>query len=189
MEPKYYLDFPHKYDVELLNELPVESDFLCYPGAIEAGCLEGLIVQITPHEQNPWVGVFAFGYPDEEYAECNGVYSCPNPNSLCVVSDGDAFIVDTQSPKQWTIVRCTPVLSVKSLVEHGLLLFIDFSSIWAWGSDGLQWYANVAHDGLAVEGVNEVFVYGRAFGPVPGKENVYFQVELKTGKVTGGNCV
>jgi len=187
-----YLSFPHEYSAELLPGLPSganQHDIFYYPGATESGRLEGVVVKVSPKSQAPWIGVFAFGYPENEYSESNGIYSCPNPHALCVVSDGDAFVVDTNAPKNWTIVRCTPVLTVKSLVEHQLLLFIDFSSIWAWGTDGLKWYANVAHDGLEVEGVNESSVYGRAFGPVPGKESVYFEVELKSGKVTGGNCI
>lgn len=193
MQPNIQLDFPHDYSVNLLDRLPNDTtgkSILYYPGAAESGGDEGLIVEVLPKgKPDAWVGVFAFGYPEDEYSECNGVYSCPDPNSVCVVADGDAFIVAANAPKHWTIVRCTPVLAVKSLVEHGLLLFADFSSIWAWSSLGLSWYANVAHDGLEIEGVDKSAVFGRAFGPVPGKEDVQFQVELRTGKVTGGNCI
>lgn len=193
MHPHTQLDFPHNYSVNLLNQVPDESTgkpILYYPGAAESGANEGIIVEVAPQSNsNGWIGVFAFGYPEDEYSECNGIYSCPDRNSICVVADGDAFIVDATAPKNWTIVRCTPVLAVKSLVEHELLLFADFSSIWAWSSQGLSWYANVAHDGLKIEGVSGSAVYGRAFGPVPGKEDVQFQVELRTGKVSGGNCI
>lgn len=193
MHPHIQLEFPHDYSVNLLSQVPDDTSakrIFYYPGAAESGTNEGLIVEVAAlGKPDSWVGVFAFGYPEDEYSECNGIYSCPDRKSICVVADGDAFVVETSTPKNWTIVRCTPVLAVKSLLEHELLLFADFSSIWAWSSLGLSWYANVAHDGLKIEGVDEAFVFGRAFGPVPGKEDVQFQVELRTGKVTGGNCI
>jgi hypothetical protein len=184
--------FPCDYGVELLSELPGNTsghNVLYYPGAVESGGNDGIMVKVSPADGQSWIGIFAFGFPEDEYSEANGIYSCPNRHSLCVVADGDAFIVDTKSPKQWTIVHCTPVLQVHSMLEHGLLLFQDFSTICAWSSDGHFWSANVAHDGIKIEGSNETSVFGRALGPVPGKENVPFEIDLKTGKVTGGNSI
>jgi hypothetical protein len=187
------LSFPHNYTANILPQLPDHHQdgekILYYPGASKSGGDAGLIVTVDPKTGHPWTGVFTFGFPEDEYSEANGIYSCPNPLSICVVSDGDAYIVDTQAPENWTVVQCTPVLAVTPLTEHGLLLVIDFSTICAWGRAGQSWCANVAHDGIKIEGVRESCVYGRALGPVPGKENVYFEVDLQTGKVAGGNCI
>ena len=82
------------------------------------------------------------------------------------------------------IETCEPVVAVKELVEHKLLLLLTPWAITAVGADGVQWTT----DRIAIEGIyiSEVS-NGKIIGVSDPEDDARdFVVELSTGRLTGG---
>ncbi len=62
-----------------------------------------------------------------------GVFACPNPQEMCAVAGGYAYVIDTAKPEHCTHISLKPVVEVRPLATHELLLFVGFHSIVAWG--------------------------------------------------------
>jgi hypothetical protein len=105
---------------------------------------------------------------------------------MCAVAGGYAYVVHTDAPERCVQIPLRPVVEVRELVEHGLLVCVGFQSIVAWGREGLAW--ETAR--LSWEGVRLTRVEGgelRGFGwDLQTDREVEFAVDLRTGKHTGG---
>src|SRR5882762_4507899 len=156
------LVFPARYRVEELDVLPSgigELDRFWFPGASRDGGRDGLLVEVTPSEGKPWLGTFAFGYDSPR--AITAIYSCPNENSLCVISAGLGCIVNVRNPSDWEEVRALPVLDVRAVIERKLLLFSDFTKLSAYGPQGWAWTtARLASDDLRITEVGSEYVRG-----------------------------
>jgi hypothetical protein len=147
---------------------------------------ESIKFLVTPRYAKPWVGVVASG----PYVSCHdstGVHPCPNPRLLCVVAGGQAFVIDSEIPANWSVVPSTPVLEVKALLQHQILLFSDFSRVTALGPEGIAWTTRpLAFKGLRITKADEHTIYGTTLdlnGPVP---LVPFEIDVKNGRCRGG---
>ena len=136
-----------------------------------------------------------------------GIWSCPNPNWLCAVSGGYAYLIDVVHPENFTMLRYRPVLNVlcylpdfldnlpdnlhkmrdeMSVLRNGLLLFAGHHSILAWGRDGEAWES----DRLSSEGITNLRIESRTEGTILHGEGwdlmtdktLPFALELETGK-------
>lgn len=183
------ISFQHQYGIKILSNMPDKSQRYVtyyYPQPTEANSSNDFVFLVTPRYAKPWVGVVSRG----PYVSCHescGFYACPNPRLICIVSGGQAFIIDSEIPCNWSAVPCTPVLDVKVLVDHQLLVFSDFSRITALGKDGIAWTTRpLAFKGLRITHSDKQFVYGTTLdlnGPVP---LVPFQIDATTGRSKGG---
>jgi hypothetical protein len=179
------LTFPHAYEVEELRELPGgPSERLLYlPSGSRDGGHDGICLRITPRIGNPWIGVFAFGSPGDDGTE-SGVYSCPNGESLCVVSGRyTGYVVRAEDPTECDVLALSPVGGVRPVIEANLLLFWDFIAIAAWGSVGLAWQTErICWDDLQVEEITSGLIKGSGWDPVT-SGRMSFEVDLNTGKI------
>jgi hypothetical protein len=183
------LSFQHQYEIQILDSVPDESQHhvnYFYPQATPTNRPDAVKFLVTPQFAKPWVGVVSPG----PYVSChvsNGIYSCPHPRLLCVVSGGQAIIIDSEIPCNWSAVPCTPVLDVKVLVPLQLIVFSDFSRVTAWGRDGLAWTTRpLAFKGLRITHADKNYVYGTTLdlnGPIP---LVPFKIYAETGRTQGG---
>lgn len=186
---KIDLSFAHDYEIKLLKgaiydtrgPLDAPGNFISWYGtAQKTGFL------LTPTEGEPWIGVVASG-PFPTLAPSNAVFSCPNPRQFCIVLNGQALIIDSDRPGKSVAVPCAPILDVKILLENELLLLSDYTGVVAWGRNGLAWRTcPVAFNGVEILYSDENYIYGSTLdedGPNP---YAPFQIEVKTGRTTGG---
>ena len=105
---------------------------------------------------------------------------------LCAVAGGYAYVIDTAAPERSTHIPLKPVAEVVMLVEQGLLVFVGFHAIVAWGREGLAWQtARLSWEGIRVTGVEGGELPGFGWNLMTDKE-VEFSVDLRTGAHTGG---
>jgi len=115
-----------------------------------------------------------------------GVFACPNPDELCAVAGGYAYIIDTTQPERSTHLGIRPVVEVRVLPEQGLLLFVGFHQIAAWSPNGLAWQTDrLSWEGLRLGDVEDGRLYGFGWN-LPTDQEIAFSVDLKTGTHTGG---
>jgi hypothetical protein len=73
-----------------------------------------------------------------------------------------------------------------TLATHGLLVFVGFHALVAWGADGLAWQtARLSWEGIRVAGVEGDALRGFGWDMRTDRE-VEFSVDLRTGAHTGG---
>jgi hypothetical protein len=189
MTPHFKLDFtfPHNYEVKLLSAAPpvhpVEKVHH-YPVELEEGDRTGAYVRVVPRRGSPWSGFFALGFDSPQVV--NAVCSCPDPDSLCAVVGGYAYVVKAADPALWFRVEQRPVVDLRALERQGLLLFTGFTSISALGRGGLQWTTGrLSWEGVSITGIADDKLTGLGWDAMSDKE-VVFEVNLLTGKHAGG---
>jgi hypothetical protein len=199
--------FPHNWTAEILPNRPMILPRLhyVYPGVaeeVERGALE---VLVQPAGGQPFLATCALGFRDP--AAPTGVWSCPDPDWLCAVSGGYAYLIDSSNPERFTMLRYRPVLNVlhyssnltdkspdqfdevreqQRILFDKLLLFVGHHSILAWGSDGEAWES----DRLSWEGITNLRIEARIEGAILHGEgwdlrtdkDLPFALDLNTGK-------
>jgi hypothetical protein len=126
-------------------EVPGEED------ALARGALELLI---TPKEGERFLATCALGFAGASVP--SGVWSCPDPDWLCAVAGGYAYLIDTRAPENWEQVEYRPVMEVRALVEQELLLFAGFHKLVAYGAEGKRWKTQrLTSEGLRLGAVRE----------------------------------
>jgi hypothetical protein len=199
--------FSHNWTAEILTQRPMilPSRHYTYPATVEEverGALEILIQPIlippalpssvAPDKAmkplaQPFLATCALGFRDA--AAPTGLWSCPDPNWICAVSGGYAYLIDVENPERFTFLRYRPVLEIlpysvdlpKS--EHDrLLLFIGHHSILAWGKDGEAWES----DRLSSEGITNLHINGKTLRgegwDLMTDKDLPFALDLETGK-------
>lgn len=172
------------YRVEVVHDLPgaeVPLETIYYPDASREGGKDGLLVKISPCDASAWLGVFAFGS-----VGFTGVLSCPDPWTVCVVSRGDGYFVQTNRPDEWSRVACYPITDVRPVSDVGILVFANYTGLVAYGADGLRWRTSrLSYDGLKLGEISGECLRGLAWDAPSGTE-VEFVVNLRTGSHIGG---
>jgi len=182
---KTVLEFPHNYEVEVGIDWPSGGERIVrYQHKNSGSGQDGILARIFPADAEPWYALFKFGCPGG-YTESNGAYSTPDPLMLCVVANGDACVVHTADPSNWTFVPSRPVVDVRPAIATQLLLFADFTDIVAFGSNGLSWTTeDLATDCFSIESIEGNVLRGRTDACTC--HGIYeFTVDLATGKHTG----
>ncbi len=187
--PTVDLIFPHNYSVEILAEAP-KSDLVSLgaPARMripESGeDVDALHVKVTPADASPWLGSFAHGFESEGVS--NGVWAWPDGESLAVVSAGYGYVVKAHDPKSWVRLQPMPITDVRISPEHQLIIFADFTNIYAysaaktvWKSDRLSW------DGVTITQVATNHIFGLGWDAMSDNE-IEFVIDMRTGQHTGG---
>jgi len=174
--------FSRTYEAEFIREQPALPAALWHydkPGG--KGGREGRIVRVKPRGGDPWIGVFASG----RAGGTDRLLSCPSPDWLCVVSGNRAYLVDTQDPDRWELVKGGwPVVQVIPAKEAKLLLFAGDTDIEAWGPNGIAWRsARLSLDGLRNLAVKGMMLQGEGWNPDVWEE---FTLDLGSGRHDGG---
>ena len=193
--------FPHDWRAEVLARPPLIAPArqFTYPrqiaGEEDALARGALLLQVNPAGAGETGGTFlatcALGFTDPSMP--TGIYACPNPRELCAVAGGYAYIIDTAAPERSTHISLKPVAEVLVLATHGLLIFVGFHAMAAWGREGLAWQTGrLSWEGIRIVGVGvRADTNGTAalhgFGwNMPSDKEVEFAVDLRSGAHTGG---
>jgi hypothetical protein len=204
--------FPHNWTADILPTRPMilPSRHYVYPAVVEEverGALEVLIQPRLPGAL-PFLATCALGFRDP--ATPTGIWSCPDPDWLCAVSGGYAYLIDVIHPENFTMLRYRPVLDVQCYLSNeyyyssdkdyslsaedcnssdtdcnssnGLLLFVGHHSILAWGCDGEAWES----DRLSWEGLTNLRIEGKTLlgegWDLMTDRDLPFALDLDTGK-------
>ena len=180
--------FQSEWTAEVLAGAPMiaPARSFVYPHAVEgeedAMGRGALYLMVKPAVGGSFLATCALGFKDR--AMPTGVFACPNPREMCAVAGGYAYIIDTSAPEWCEFLKMRPVGEVRS--AEGLLLFVGFHTILAWGRDGVAWEtAKLSWEGVRVSAIDEGFVRGIGWDVKTDKE-VEFEVDLKTGAHVGG---
>ena len=112
-----------------------------------------LALLISPTDAPEWIGRFAIWY--NVPPAINGVYSTPDPDRICVVGAGQAYIIDVRKPNNFARVRCFPINSVAQSPATSRLVFADFTDLEAWDANDMVWESGrVALDELEIIGTS-----------------------------------
>ena len=205
--PVLDLNFPHRWQAEILSARPLilPPRHFIYPREaeeVERGALEIMIrprvretqpgapgPDLETEESNTpratklpapeFLATCALGFRDP--AVPTGLWSTPNPDELCAVSGGYAYLIDTTAPERFTMLPYRPVLEVRSLPPHGLLLFVGHHAILAWGPHGEAWQSEkLSDEGLTIVRVENGVLHGTGWRMITDGE-IPFALNLATG--------
>jgi hypothetical protein len=177
--------FPHSYEVEELREWPGTGSFsvpvIYFPPPKTRPDHDGLWLKLKAKSGKTWIGVFKFGYKSPP--AFSRVLSSPDPERVCVVSDGAAYIVNSEEPDVWEQVPVFPVLDVRPLLEQEWLLFSDFIRLATYGSRKPGWRSSrVCWDFLKIADVTSNTIEGTGYDPTNSvTHESRFAVDLRTG--------
>ena len=184
------LEFPHNWSVEILKAPPLIAPArqFIYPqqiaGEEDALARGALQLMVRPASGGTFLATCALGFTDP--AMPTGVFACPNAVQMCAVAGGYAYVIDTAQPEHSTHIALKPVVEVKSLVAQGLLLFVGFHSMVAWGRNGLAWEsARLSWEGVRIISIDGDVLHGMGWNLLTDRE-VAFSIDLLTGQHQGG---
>jgi len=184
---RFDFTFPRNYEVRVLEAAPpvhpIEKLYH-FPAELEEGDRSGAYLRVTPQSGPAWAGFFVLGFDSDQVV--SEVCSTPDPDSFCAVVGGYAYLVRAADPTHWRRVEQSPVVDLRVLSQHGLLLFAGFTSITAVGSSGIAWTTErLTWEGLTIVDIEGEKLLGHGWDAIADKE-APFEVDLKTGKHTGG---
>lgn len=183
-------EFSQTWSVEILKTPPLiaPARHFVYPqqiaGEEDTLARGALQLMVRPASGGMFLATCALGFTDPGMP--TGVFACPNPNEMCAVAGGYAYVIDTAKPKHCTHIALKPVVEVRPLMAQNLLLFVGFHSIVAWGQDGLAWEsARLSWEGVRITGIDGDVLHGFGWNLLSDRE-VAFTLDLLTGQHKGG---
>lgn len=149
--------------------------------ALARGALQ---LMVRPAGGGAYLLTCALGFKDPSMP--TGVFACPRVGEICAVAGGYGYLAPAARPEECTLLAMKPVVRVVPVVAAGLLLFVGFQTILAWGVDGLAWETGrLSWEGVRVTSFADAEVRGFGWDLMTDKE-VEFVVDLRTGEHTGG---
>ena len=175
--------FPHRWQAEVLPARPfiLPARHFVYPRQVEEIERRALEVLVRPEAQGtePFLATCALGFGDP--AVPTGIWSAPNPEEICAVSGGYAYLIDTTAPQRFTMIPYRPVMEIFPVPAEGLLLFIGHHSILAWGREGKAWESEkLTSEGVKISIIEGGVVRGLGWNMMTDKETP-FALDLYTG--------
>jgi hypothetical protein len=182
--------FSRTWSAEILQAAPLIAPTRQYvwpmriAGEEDALARGALQLMVRPAGGGQYLVTCALGFRDPSMP--TGVFACPDPDQICAVAGGYAYVAHAGSPEKCVQVGMKPVVEVRPAVSAGLLLFVGFHTIQARGKDGMVWETGrLSWEGVRVTAVTEDEAVG--FGwDLRGDVEVEFRVDLRTGSHVGG---
>ncbi|HMF64965.1 MAG TPA: hypothetical protein VK608_12820 [Edaphobacter sp.] len=182
--------FPRTWTAEVLKTPPLIAPVrqFMYPrqiaGEEDALARGAFLLMVRPATGGSFLATCALGFTDPSVP--TGLFSCPNPDELCAVAGGYAYIFDSLQPERSTHIPLKPVVEVRSIASHNLLVFAGFHALYAWGPSGEAWQTQrLSWEGIRITGVAGDTLSGMGWNLLTDKE-VPFTVDLLTGRHEGG---
>ncbi len=149
--------------------------------ALARGALQ---VLVHPAAGGMFLATCALGF--KSAAMPTGVFACPDPEMLCAVAGGYAYVIDTAHPERSTLLSVKPVVEVMALPSPGLLVFAGFHGLLAWGVNGVAWEsARLSWEGIRLGNVEGNTLRGFGWN-LQSDKDVAFAINLRDGTHTGG---
>jgi hypothetical protein len=181
----------HGWSVEVLDRPPLIAPArqFTYPFAIageeDAMARGALHLMVRPGVRQPvFLATCALGFRDPSVP--TGVWACPNPEEMCALAGGYAYLIRPGEPGRCVLLDMKPVTGVMSVPGSDVLLFAGFQTILAWGVGGVRWTTGrLSWDGVRMERVVDGMLFGFGWDMMADRE-VGFEVDLATGVHVGG---
>jgi hypothetical protein len=149
------------------------------PSHLGTGGVDPSIPSISPPQE--FLATCALGFRDPVVP--TGLWSTPNPDELCAVSGGYAYLINTTAPERFTMIEYRPVLKILPAPAVGLLLFVGHHSILAWGANGKAWQSEkLSDEGVTLEDLDGPILRGLGWNMRTDKETP-FALDLQTGRL------
>jgi hypothetical protein len=184
------IQFSHNWSTEVLKSPPLIAPArqFIYPqqiaGEEDAMARGALQLMIHPANGGTFLATCALGFTNP--AMPTGVLACPNPDQMCAIAGGYAYVIDTMQPEHSTHIALKPVVEVQALIAQELLLFVGFHAIVAWGRSGLAWEsARLSWEGVRITGIEGNMLRGTGWNLMTDQE-APFSLDLHTGQHQGG---
>lgn len=180
------LSLPHSYEIEEIGDFPGTGRFrdpiFYFPRPDEGKESGGLWLRVKAGNGKSWIGVFAFGYSSPP-GFCRVVNSL-DPNRLCVIANGAAYVVKADEPEVWDKVPVSPVLDVRLVPEKGLIVFSDFIRLTAYRGGTPVWRSpRVCWDALKIIRITGEAIEGVGYDPTNSiTHELPFSIDLETGR-------
>jgi hypothetical protein len=179
------LALPHAFEVRIQTGMGglIALNQHYFPEKFEEGEADYFRLVVRPEGASEWTGVFYAGY--EPGNVVSGVFATADPEQLCVLSRGRAYLVKVSHPREFRVVQeCLPVVWAARFED--LLLLADFTHVVAVGREGLVWESSrLTWDGLTDLELQGAMLKGKGWDAIQDKEHP-FELDLRTGKHTGG---
>ena len=178
--------FPAEWTVEVLTTRPLilPRRHFVYPADVEEVERGALELMVRPAAADSFLATCALGFASP--AVPTGVWSCPHSAMLCAMAGGYGYMIDTRAPEQGQQLEYRPVVEVRAIPEAGLILFVSFHSIEAWGSAGRLWQTpRLSWEGVRLGEASATELRGWGWDMRTDRE-LEFVVDLGTGRHTGG---
>src|ERR1700722_9410719 len=177
-------EFSKTWSVDRLKTAPLIAPArqFTYPqqiaGEEDALARGALQLLVRPATGGTFLATCALGFTNPTMT--TGVFACPNPQQMCAVAGGYAYVVDTAQPE------CCTHIELKPVVEVGLLVFVGFHAIVAWGRQGLAWEsARLSWEGVRITSIEGDVLHGVGWNLLTDRE-AGFSLDLLTGLHQGG---
>lgn len=181
-EPDVDFTFPHTYQAQERFELPgsgeSEIPAIYIPRPLNRGEHAGVWLRVCASNGRAWTGVFAYGL-----GGITRIMSSPDPDSVIVISKGAAYLTRADDPDNVKQLPIHPVTDVRVITEYGLVIFANFSRLFAYGAHGLRWESShLCTDFLKILRVDGGAIAGSGYDPGGPTETIDFAVDLQTGE-------
>ncbi|MBS1813547.1 MAG: hypothetical protein JSS87_01595 [Acidobacteria bacterium] len=158
------------------------------PGEEDAMARGAMYLDVKPQTGGSFLAMCAIGFASGTVA--SGVFATPNPDELCAIAGGYAYLIDTLNPTRSTQIELRPVVQILSAPEAlggtGALIFLGFHHAVIRGAGNVLWET----PRLSWEGITHPRIEGdtlRGFGwEMMTDKEVPFAVHLDRREVTGG---
>lgn len=167
------------YAVTILVGLPPYGPrAISFPAKFGAIGREGTVVEFQS-DTGTWVGNFAPGYGDLQYAAVH-----PNGVDALVIAGGELWHVDGLSRAAAQLMSgLTAMFAVR---DPAGWIFSSDLALARYAADGIRWHTRrISWDGFGQLSVDRDAVTGFAW-PAIDEDWYPFSVDVRTGKVTGG---
>lgn len=182
--PQVDFSFGGSWQAEILSSRPVilPARHFVYPQQVEEVERGALEVMVRPDAPSaPFLATCALGFRD--LVVPSGIWSAPNPQEICAVSGGYAYIIDTTAPERFTMLPYRPVLKVIPAPAAGLLLFVGHRAIFAWSAQGEAWQSpKLSDEGVTILALDGDILRGTGWNMMTDKETP-FTLDLKSGQL------
>jgi hypothetical protein len=174
-------EFDHDYEWEIIPYIPLGRKYFTYPCGVPEQSI-GLVIEFIPRNEKTWIGNFS----NSGFELTQEVLATPNEDWVCINTNGAVYFVNTLIPTEYIEAPITPVIEITQSSVSGLLLLIGFTEIAVFDKDGLKWVSEVSADGIKIVEITREKIIGLAWDP-PKNTYTNFEIDVKTGNVTGGS--
>lgn len=177
--------FAAEYEVRPLDDGTFSPATYSFARADALSTGVDVLIEVAPHRGEAWVGAVRRP-PSSVRGAITDVFPSPHPCRVCVVVQGDAYLIDVDQPTRYGALDSGgPVVAVHPVVEEGVLLLASPWCVTAVDDSGRAWQtARLARFGLRLDEVDG----GRLAGVADPDDDEPrdFVIDLRTGSHEGG---
>jgi hypothetical protein len=176
--------FAHRWRADVLAVRPqiLPPRYFVYPHEVEEVERGALEVMVRPAAAGapPFLATYALGFRDPTML--TGIWSAPNPEEMCAVSGGYAYVIDTTAPERFTMIPFRPVVEIRPLPAQDLLVFVGYHAILAWGRTRQAWQSpKLSDEGVTITGIEDGVLRGTGWNMMTNRETP-FALDLISGQ-------